>query len=178
MGYWPETIEDSKELYIPSTDVGSVYVCPNATSLKEVTPLCKNATVLDIGETENGMTLTTDDYYGPEYYVVSDIINGGGGEFGPLEESIKNLNDYMQNLPDGAFKNNPEQRKNTLENKLNEAWAQIENRDYQKAIKTLQNHVRANADGDKKVEVWIITLEAQKEICRLVDELVTCLNGL
>ncbi len=178
MDSWPETIEESKDLYIPSTGVGSVYVCRNATSLEEVTPLCENITVLDIGETENSMTLTTEDYYGPEYYLVSAIQSGGGGEFGPLEKSIKNLNDYIQSLPDEAFRNNPEQRKNAFENKLNEAWTQIDNGEYQKAIDTLQKHIRANADGDKKAEDWILTPIAQREICTMVDQLVTYLNSL
>jgi hypothetical protein len=178
MDSWPEIIEESKELYIPSTGVGSVYICPNATSLEEVAPLCKNVTVLDIGETEDGITLTKDNYYVPEYYLVSDIKSGGGGEFGPLEKSIKNLNDYIKDLPIGAFKNNPEQRKNALENKLYEVWTEIDDREYQKAINTLKNHIRAQADGDKKAEDWIITPVAQKEICRMVDELITHLNRL
>ena len=74
-------------------------------------------------------------------------------------------------MPDEAFKNNPEQRKNALWNKLNEVWSKIDNQEYQEAINKLQNDVRAKADGDKKAEDWIIVPEAQQEICRMVDEL-------
>ncbi|MBN2463579.1 MAG: SBBP repeat-containing protein [Dehalococcoidia bacterium] len=178
MDSWPAVIDKSKVLFIPSTGVGSVYVCPNAISLQEVTPLCEDVTVLDMGETENGVALTTITYDGQEYYRVSGIKCTGGGELGTPERTIKSLNDYIQGLPDGAFKNNPEQRKNALWNKLNEVWTKIDNQEYQEAINKLQNDVRAKADGDKKAEDWIVAPEAQREICRMVDELIAYISGL
>lgn len=178
MDSWPAVIEESKILFIPSTGIGSVYICPNASSLQEVTPLCKNSTVLDIEETENEMTITTVTYDGQEYYRVSGIQGTGGGEFGTLERAIKSLNDYIQDLSDEAFKNNPEQRKNALENKLNGVWSKIDNQEYQEAINKLQNDIRAKADGDKKAQDWIIDPEAQQEICRMVDELIAYVNSL
>ena len=81
-------------------------------------------------------------------------------------------------MPDEAFKNNPEQRKNALWNKLIEVWSKIDNREYQEAINKLQNDVRAKADADKNAEDWIIDSEAQQEICKMVDELIAYVNGL
>lgn len=80
MQHWPKEIKkESKALYIPSTGVGFVYICPGAKSLAEVNPA--NAEIwLTIGETEGGMTMTTTTYDGQDYYVVSGIKGSGGGE--------------------------------------------------------------------------------------------------
>ena len=79
MPSWPEEIEEYKLLYIPSTGVGTVYVCKNATSLEEVS--LENADVIiNVGETEDDMTVTTTFYNGREYYLVSGVTGTGGGE--------------------------------------------------------------------------------------------------
>jgi hypothetical protein len=57
----------------------SVYICPNATSLKEINPSCPGKINLELGETINGITLTTITYNGQEYYLVFGFENGGGG---------------------------------------------------------------------------------------------------
>ena len=43
---------------------------------------------------------------------------------------IDEIDHYIQNLPDNAFKNNPKQRKKALSNKLNAVHNQIEAENY------------------------------------------------
>lgn len=76
---WPKEIKKSKELFIPSTGVGLVYICPGAKSLDKVKP--ENAEVwLRIGETKEDVTMSVTTYEGRDYYVVSGIKGSGGGE--------------------------------------------------------------------------------------------------
>jgi len=79
MPSWPEEIEESKILYIPSTGKGAVYICKNATSLDEVN--LENADVIiNVGENKDGMTVLTTYYNGREYYMVPNVTGTGGGE--------------------------------------------------------------------------------------------------
>jgi len=79
MPEWPEVVEESKILYIPSTGKGAVYICKNATSLDEVN--LENADVIiNVGETKDGMTVLTTYYNGREYYMVLNVTGTGGGE--------------------------------------------------------------------------------------------------
>jgi hypothetical protein len=80
MNGWPDEIEPEKILYIPSTGKGQVYVCPQADSLDKVKPSCQDATVLTVGETKNGMTVSEINYNGQLYYQVYGITGTGGGE--------------------------------------------------------------------------------------------------
>jgi hypothetical protein len=84
MPTWPEEIDQYKQLFIPSTGAGTVYICLDATSLEDVS--LENADViLNVGETKDGITVTTTFYNGREYYLVSGITGTGGGE---LKDSI------------------------------------------------------------------------------------------
>jgi hypothetical protein len=58
---------------------GTVYFCPSATSLEEINPRCPGKIILKLGETINGLTLTTTIYEDKEYYLVLGFTNGGGG---------------------------------------------------------------------------------------------------
>jgi PKD repeat protein len=80
MDNWPAEIENSKILYIPSTGKGQVYICPQADSLDKVRPNCQDATILTVGETKNGMTVSEIEYLGQSYYQVYGITGTGGGE--------------------------------------------------------------------------------------------------
>lgn len=124
-----------------------MYICPEATSLNEITPLCKNIIIISVGESKNGLSVTTIEYEGQGYYLVFGVKGTGGGEFGTIGKAIKEFNDYIQGLPNSAFKNNPQQRKNALKNKLEEVFRKIENQEYQEAIQKLQNDIKAKADG-------------------------------
>ncbi|MFN3528084.1 MAG: hypothetical protein ACK4YO_03185, partial [Candidatus Altarchaeaceae archaeon] len=80
MPSWPKEIEEYKVLYIPSTGVGRVYICRNATSLDEVNP--SNADLnISVWETKDNITLIPVYFDGKEYYAVYGITNGGGGEY-------------------------------------------------------------------------------------------------
>jgi PKD repeat protein len=79
MPSWPEEIEQYKTLFIPSTGLGGVYICLDAISLDDIS--AENADlVINIGETKNGITVTTTHYNGREYYLVSGVTGTGGGE--------------------------------------------------------------------------------------------------
>ncbi|MFC1629633.1 hypothetical protein ACFL11_00165 [Patescibacteria group bacterium] len=160
-------------------DLGSVvYICPEATSLEKINPLCKNIIVLAVGESKNGMVVTITTYNGQEYYVVSGFQNGGGGEFGFIEKSIKDISDYIQNLPDEAFNKNSGQRKKALKSKLEEVFLKIESQEYQAVINKLQKDIRAKVDGDPRPEDWIMDPTAQQEICEMIDSLASHLQEL
>ena len=79
MPEWPEVIEESKILYIPSTGKGAVYICKNATSLDEVSMECSDF-VINVGETLNGISVLPTYYNDTEYYMVLNITGTGGGE--------------------------------------------------------------------------------------------------
>jgi len=80
MPSWPSLIEPSRILYIPSTGKGAVYICKNATNLNEV--CLENAdTIINVGETKEGMTVLTTLYNDTEYYAVFNVTGTGGGEF-------------------------------------------------------------------------------------------------
>jgi len=67
---------------------GTVYVCPNATSLEEINPRCPGKIILKLGETINGMTLTTTNHEGQDYYLILGFINGGAGNnFPPIADA-------------------------------------------------------------------------------------------
>jgi len=171
----------SKAEGFTSSTEGSVYICPEATSLEEINPLCPGIVVLKLRETIEGLTLSATTYEGQEYYLVIGFKNGGGGEFGIAEKIIKDINDYIQGLPDKAFKNNPQQRKNALKNKLEEVFIKIENREYQEAIQKLQNDIKAKADGavgGNPKDDWIINPTTQKDICEMIDDFIVHLQGL
>lgn len=66
---------------------GQVYVCPFATSIKEITPRCKCRIDLVLGENVRGvcdgysydMFLTIIEYEGKEYFAIHGFENGGAG---------------------------------------------------------------------------------------------------
>ena len=168
----------SKILFIPSTGVGTIYLCPHAISLDEVSPLCENVEVINVGETLNGKRVTPIEYDGQEYYLVFCVESTGGGEYGNIEELIKDLNDYIQGLSDESFKNNSQQRKNALANKIKEVFIKIENKEYQEAINKLENDIRAKAGGNETTDDWIIDSDNQIEIYKMIDDLIVYLRDL
>jgi len=181
MSTWPNEIEGDKILFIPSTGVGTIYLCPHAPLLAEITPFCEDIEILDVGESKDDLFVDTITYNNQEYYMIYGVKGTGGGEFGYIEESIKNIHDYIQGLLDNVFKNNPNQRKNALKNKLEEVFVKIENNEYQEAINKLRNDIRAKTDGSidgNLKDDWITDSVAQKEICIMIDELIIYLQGL
>ena len=97
------------------------------------------------------------------------------------EEAIPVVDEYIQDLPDDAFKNNPDQRKNAFSEKLDEVIELIDAGEYQKAIDKLQHDIRAKADGyvdGNPKDDWITDPEAQEEICTMIDDLIAYLEHL
>ncbi|MDI6603223.1 MAG: hypothetical protein QME57_03875 [Patescibacteria group bacterium] len=66
-----------------SFERNGVYICPKASSLEEVNAFCPGLVILRLGETKDGMTLSSIVYEGKEYYLVSGFSNGGGREITP-----------------------------------------------------------------------------------------------
>ncbi len=77
---WPEEIDVARVLYIPSTDVGQVYVLPFATSLDDLYELNPYNVPVGPGNTALGITLSMVTIDGQDYYEVAGISDGGGGE--------------------------------------------------------------------------------------------------
>ncbi|RMG27030.1 MAG: LamG domain-containing protein, partial [Methanobacteriota archaeon] len=69
-----------RSLYIPSTGKGKVYICPQATTLEEVYPGCPQEFTVAVGETVNGVTLTTQTINGTQYYLANNVSGTGAGE--------------------------------------------------------------------------------------------------
>jgi hypothetical protein len=95
----------------------------------------------------------------------------------PPLQALDCIANYIRGLPPHAF-DKPEladNRKNALSNKFNTVKTQMRCCKYKEAIEKLQNDIRAKADGsvdgDPKND-WITDSEAQKEICKMIDDLV------
>lgn len=84
MEAWPEEVEEVKYLYIPSSGTGKVYICPEATSIEEVTYENSVKVIIALGDTVAGMTVGTVTINGKEFYVIENIT-GGGGELIPVQ---------------------------------------------------------------------------------------------
>ena len=78
-------IDTEKVLYIPysGTAQNEIYVCPGAASIADVNPLCTGKVQITAGETVQGMSFTTVNEGGQNYYLVTGITGTGGGEGGP-----------------------------------------------------------------------------------------------
>ncbi|KYK26674.1 hypothetical protein AYK26_07245 [Euryarchaeota archaeon SM23-78] len=82
-------------LLIPRVDnSGRVYVCQNATGMSQVNTSCLNKTSIELGQTNNGMTLSEITYDTETYYLVENITGSGGGE-GPGNWSNTSLDKCM-----------------------------------------------------------------------------------
>jgi len=88
------------------------------------------------------------------------------------EEAVQDLDDYIQGLPDEAFKNNPDQRKNALGSMLSEVIEKIMYEDPTGAINKL-NSIRDKADGVGPD--WITDPEAQSHVLMKIDDIVAYL---
>jgi hypothetical protein len=80
----------------------------------------------------------------------------------------------IQELPDEAFDSRPEERKNSLENRLEALANQVEAGAYKGATSKLEKDVRGKMDGclgGKASDDWIIDCEAQLKLNGKIDEI-------
>jgi hypothetical protein len=82
-----------------SFNEGTVYICPDTTSLEEINPRCSGKIILKLGETINGVTLTTTNYEGQDYYLVIGFTNGGGAYNLPPEANANGPYQGYAGLP-------------------------------------------------------------------------------
>lgn len=82
---------------------------------------------------------------------------------------------------DGCFKNKPAQTKNALDNIFSSLLKKVAVGNYRGAISSLLNDVRAKADGavgGSPLNDWIIDYAAQRQMCRMIDDMVEYLRLL
>jgi outer membrane protein assembly factor BamB len=85
--------------------------------------------------------------------------------------------EYILGLDDDCFKNNADNRKNTLVNKLEEVRKMIMAGDYEAAISKLTNDIRPKMDGEGNND-WITCPDAQNDLTGMIDELIDYLRSL
>jgi hypothetical protein len=128
--------------------------------------------------TTMGDVYTTEIRFESSGYVVGGIDNF---ELEAGVPTTDDIDDYIQNIPNDCFKNNPGNRKNTFHEKLDEVQTLIDNGEYQEAINQLQNDIRAKADGSQGGNPnndWITCEDAQAELCAMIDALIAYLQTL
>jgi hypothetical protein len=117
------------------------------------------------------LTVTDDDTgVGTDTYEV-EVVD----EFGALQD----LDNYIQGLPNNAFKNLPQIRKAVLHSMILAINNMLVNKAYNGAIHDLRNNIREKADGlidGKLYNDWIIELTAQQHICMKIDDLTAYLE--
>ena len=97
-------------------------------------------------------------------------------------DAIDLINDYIQNLPDDAFANNPDQRKNAFSNKFDQVKTKIEAGDYEGAINKLQKDILSKLDCVAEEDTadldWISDVAAQQEAYTMIEDVVAYLETL
>ncbi|NIN35067.1 MAG: hypothetical protein GTN53_27745 [Candidatus Aminicenantes bacterium] len=128
------------------------------------------------GALSNGDIYIIDPETAAPYYVCSTGFPYMVGlAFAPLTPS--DIDDYIQGLPEGCFKNNADQRKNALYNKLMEVQDLIDAGDYQEAIDKLTHDIKPKMDGEGNND-WITCTGAQDYLIILINTLIEYLEGL
>jgi len=95
-------------------------------------------------------------------------------EFGALQD----IDDYIQNLPNSAFKEKANQRKNAMHNMINAIHDMLVEMEYNGATQDLINNIRAKADGyidGLLLNDWITDPDAQYHLCMKIDDLTAYL---
>jgi len=105
---------------------------------------------------------------------VWDYINY---EVGYLLARTRKVSTKIQALPDDAFRDNPDQKKKALKQKLDEVKTKIEDDSYEEAELKLVNDVRSKMDGNSPDD-WITDPAAQEELCELIDKICEYLRTL
>lgn len=109
-------------------------------------------------------------HYGHTFWCIEETAEGFVGD----------IHDYIQNLPDTAFKNNPDNRREALKNKLDTIMHAIEDGDYQGAtskLVSLRAKMDGTVDGDPNND-WITDPTAQQDLTAMIDALIGYLQTL
>jgi len=129
-------------------------------------------------------------YSEPGTYLVALTVedDDGGVDTATYEIAIPNaeeakhvINDYIQGLPDDAFKNNPDQRKKSLSNIFSAIDDMLDDEEYSGAVHHLRHNIREKTDGfvdGSPKNDWITNSTAQEHICWKMDALIAYLETL
>jgi hypothetical protein len=129
-------------------------------------------------------------YSAPGDYLVRLLIDDGDGgtavstvsvHIDSDYEALQKLSAYIQSIDSASFGENANKRKDTLENKFSALEKMIVRKDYTGFIHSLQNDVRAKADGQingNPENDWISGYDTQNHICSMIDDLVSYLETL
>ncbi len=88
--------------------------------------------------------------------------------------ALDDLNDYINNLDDSAFKNNGAQCKNAFSNMIDALHSMVDSAAYNGAIHDMQNNLRGKADGTQggnPKNDWITDPTAQYDITMKLDDI-------
>ena len=85
------------------------------------------------------------------------------------------LDDYVQGLPNEAFKNNAEERKGAFSNKMAVIDRMVAAGKYHPTVTKLLHEVRPKGGGETGGD-WITDPSAQADICMMIDDLVEYLS--
>ena len=97
------------------------------------------------------------------------------------EDAAHTIDDYIQDLPDGAFCGRADRYQKALNCMFSAVQDQLADEDYQGAVKNLLSNIRAKADGTINGSLrndWIIDPAAQQYICDTIDYLAAYLETL
>lgn len=115
---------------------------------------------------------------------LAEIIIRAGGDIVCIQNEpvdpmdlLDKIIEYILGLPDDCFKNNADNRKNALVNKLEAVRDMINEGDYEGAISKLENDIRPKMDGEGNND-WIICDDAQSDLTAMIDELIEYLETL
>lgn len=138
-----------------------------------------------------GTSVVRHAYSEPGDYSVTLTItddDGGAGTSDPWvvrvrgpRQAVEELNNYIQDLPDGVFEGPAGNRRNALHNKLEAVIELIADGQYEEAIDKLQHDVRAKADGSvdgNPKDDWITDPAARQQICAMINDIIAYLESL
>ena len=133
----------------------------------------------DAGEYEVTLTVTDDDG-ASDSVIVTITVNSP-------DEATEQINEYIQDIPDDVFDNNPEQLQNALYEKLienEEGTAVLQLIDaglYEEALDKLLHDIRPKCDGSvggNPNNDWVTDPEEQAELLAMIDALIEHLETL
>jgi PKD repeat protein len=147
-------------------------MAPDGLTSPDINPITVTDTVthtyLELGTYYVTVTVTDDDggtVISADYEVIVLDIEGAKHD----------LNNYIQDLPDDAFKGKADKHKNAFDNMFNAIDDMLDDEEYWAMIQHLNNNIKPKCDGEvggKSSDDWIIDADAQFHICAKIDDLI------